>query len=82
MKNYATRNKEKLAKYRKEWYLKIKEDPERYKTYLERQREYSSRRYEELSKDTTAYEEYLTKQREYKKRYREKNAEQLVESTN
>lgn len=69
MKTYAEKNKERLAEYRKEWYLKIKNDPEKYKKYLDRQKMYSMKRNEEFSRNEDAHQEYLEKQREYKKKY-------------
>lgn len=59
-RNYYMRNQEKIKEYGKSYYQRIKEDPEKYKEYLER----CNKKYERIRDDPEKYEAYLKKEKE------------------
>jgi len=64
-RKYRERNKEKLNEYSKNYYYKLRDDPEKYQEYLDK----CNQKYERLRADPIKYQEYLEKA---KNRYRNK----------
>lgn len=54
---YRQKNKEKLNEAGKGYYRKMKEDPEKYKTYLEK----CNKKYERIKADPETYKQHLEK---------------------
>lgn len=71
-RNYYLRNKEKMQEYGKSYYQRIKEDPEKYKEYLEK----CNKKYERIRDDPEKYEAYL--QREKDRYYAKKLEKEIV----
>lgn len=63
--------KENSAKY----YEKIKQDPEKYKNFIEKQKNYNKEKFKTIKADPIKYEEYLRKNRE---RYRNRNIKKAL----
>ena len=59
-RNYYYKNQEKMREYGKSYYQQIKEDPEKYKEYLEK----CNQKYERIRNDPEKLQAYLEKSKE------------------
>lgn len=68
-RDYYSRNKDKMIEYGKSYYQRIKEDPEKYKEYLEK----CNKKYERIRENPEKYKAYLEKERERYNSRKKKN---------